>query len=228
MTAGPVSAHAELMDRNYRFQRHVYDVTRKYYLLGRDPLIRSLAVPYGGSVLEIGCGTARNLVMAAERYPNARLFGLDISAEMLATATSTIARKGLAARTRLRRGDAAAFDASELFGEPGFDRIYVSYALSMIPAWQGAIDAALAALRPEGSLHIVDFGQQRRLPRWFRSGLHAWLRTYHVTPRATLEAELGLRAVMAGRPLAFDGLYRDYAWLAVVGPVRGGQRAASP
>ena len=28
-----------LMDRIYRHQRHVYDVTRKYYLLGRDRLI---------------------------------------------------------------------------------------------------------------------------------------------------------------------------------------------
>ncbi|MBX3568417.1 MAG: class I SAM-dependent methyltransferase [Rhizobiaceae bacterium] len=228
MIAGPVSAHADLMDRNYRFQRHVYDLTRKFYLLGRDKLIRGLAPPHGGSVLEIGCGTGRNLVLAAGRYPDARLFGLDISAEMLATATSTIARKGLAARTRLARGDAAAFEARELFGEPGFDRIYISYALSMIPAWQSAIEAALAALRPEGSLHIVDFGQQARLPRWFRDGLHGWLRNYHVTPRATLEAELAKRALEAGRPLAFDSLYRDYAWLAVIGPVRGGQPTASP
>ena len=31
--------HADLMDRIYRRQRHVYDATRKYYLLGRDRLI---------------------------------------------------------------------------------------------------------------------------------------------------------------------------------------------
>ena len=30
---------AALMDRIYRRQRHVYDLTRKYYLLGRDELI---------------------------------------------------------------------------------------------------------------------------------------------------------------------------------------------
>ena len=27
---------AGLMDRMYRFQRHIYDATRKFYLLGRD------------------------------------------------------------------------------------------------------------------------------------------------------------------------------------------------
>ena len=31
-----VTGEAALMDRIYRRQRHVYDVTRKYYLLGRD------------------------------------------------------------------------------------------------------------------------------------------------------------------------------------------------
>ncbi|MEP4422552.1 MAG: methyltransferase domain-containing protein, partial [Nitratireductor sp.] len=80
MTAGAHGGdHAALMDANYRFQRHVYDLTRKYYLLGRDRLVDALQVPAGGSVLELGCGTGRNLVRVARRYPHARLFGLDIS-----------------------------------------------------------------------------------------------------------------------------------------------------
>ncbi len=37
-------SHAELMDGVYRYQRHVYDLTRKYYLLGRDRLIDGLDV----------------------------------------------------------------------------------------------------------------------------------------------------------------------------------------
>jgi S-adenosylmethionine-diacylgycerolhomoserine-N-methlytransferase len=83
------AAIAALMDRNYRFQRHIYDATRKYYLLGRDPLISGLAVPQGAAVLEIGCGTGRNLLQVAHRYPDARLFGLDISAAMLEKADAT-------------------------------------------------------------------------------------------------------------------------------------------
>ena len=38
-----MSDHAALMDRVYRRQRHIYDATRKFYLLGRDPLIERLA-----------------------------------------------------------------------------------------------------------------------------------------------------------------------------------------
>ena len=60
------------MNRMYRRQRHIYDGTRRYYLLGRDQLISSLQPDAGASVLEIGCGTGRNLVLAGRLYPDAR------------------------------------------------------------------------------------------------------------------------------------------------------------
>ena len=160
--------HAALMDDVYRRQRHFYDLTRKYYLIGRDHMLAGLEVPAGGNVLELGCGTGRNIILAARRYPNARFFGLDISHEMLATAAKAISRYGLSNRVTLAQGDATAFDAEALFGEQSFDRVFISYALSMIPGWRRAAAAAFAALKPGGSLHIVDFGQQERLPRWFR------------------------------------------------------------
>jgi S-adenosylmethionine-diacylgycerolhomoserine-N-methlytransferase len=218
-TADTSRRHADLMDRNYRFQRHIYDYTRKYYLFGRDPMIDGINVPDSGSVLEMGCGTGRNLARVGRRYRSAQLFGLDISEAMLKSAAATLARNGLSARTRLAQGDASNFDARALFGVDRFDRIFISYALSMIPDWQGAIAEGLRALSPRGSLHIVDFGQQEHLPRWFKAGLHAWLRNYHVTPRLTLETELRLQAGLAGRPLTFDRWYRGYAWHAVVEPV---------
>ena len=43
MSDTAVSAH--LMDRIYRHQRHIYDWTRRYYLLGRDRAIVRLAPP---------------------------------------------------------------------------------------------------------------------------------------------------------------------------------------
>ena len=38
------------MDRMYRWTRHVYDASRKYYLLGRDALIGELNVQPGETV----------------------------------------------------------------------------------------------------------------------------------------------------------------------------------
>lgn len=204
--------HGRAMDAQYAWQRHIYDLTRKYYLLGRDRLIRDLAVPPGGSVLEVGVGTGRNLALVARRYPEARLFGLDISAEMLKSAQATMARHGAATRTLLARADAAGFDPQRLFGEPGFDRVFISYSLSMIPDWQGALAQALSLVEPGGSLHIVDFGQQEGLPRWFRSALRAWLARFHVDPRADLFAAARAVAAEKGGLVRCHSLYRGYAW----------------
>ena len=208
--------HARTMDAQYALQRHIYDATRKYYLLGRDRLIRELSVPPGGSVLEIGVGTGRNLAMVAERYRDARLFGLDISAEMLKSADLNIARAGAQTRTMLARADATSFDPQWHFGEAGFDRVYVSYSLSMIPDWEAALVQALDVVAPGGSLHIVDFGQQERLPGWFRATLRGWLAKFHVTPREALfEAAMRVGATV-GADVEYRTSYRGYAWSVVI------------
>ena len=206
--------HSDLMDRIYRRQRHIYDATRKFYLLGRDRLILQLDMQPGLSLLEIGCGTGRNLVLASRLYPGITLNGLDISTEMLATARKALTAEGNF-DARLKRGDAAHFDAAT-FNAAGFDRIMISYALSMIPEWQRTIAMALAALNPGGSLHIADFGQQAGLPGWFKSALIGWLTRFHVAPRADLLAVI--EREIAGRPyrLEFKAHARDYAWLVVV------------
>ncbi|WEJ09193.1 class I SAM-dependent methyltransferase [Sinorhizobium prairiense] len=210
-TANESQAH--LMDRMYRYQRYIYDFTRKYYLFGRDTLIRELNPPPGASVLEVGCGTGRNLAMLGELYPGARLFGLDISAEMLATAKAKLRRQNRADAV-LRVADATNFTAAS-FDQEGFDRIVISYALSMVPEWEKAVDAAIAALKPGGSLHIVDFGQQEGWPAGFRRLLQAWLGRFHVTPRESLFDAMRKRAERDGAALEVRSLGRGYAWLAV-------------
>ena len=208
--------HAALMDGVYRWQRHVYDVTRKYYLLGRDRMIAGLGVPAGGTVLEIGCGTGRNIVLAAERFPQARFFGLDISSEMLATARAKLGQHDRARKATLALGDATDFDAAALFGVAAFDRVFLSYAISMIPDWKAAIAGALDALAPGGSLHVVDFGRQERLPGWFRSLLRAWLARFHVAPRDSLREVLESECRKRGASLSFKSLFGGYAVNAVV------------
>ncbi len=204
------------MDGIYRYQRYIYDASRKYFLLGRDRMLDGLDPPPGGAVLEAGCGTGRNLILAARRYPQSRCYGFDISSVMLDTARQSIARAGLSDRITLALGDASDFDARSLFGRPDFDRVFISYAVSMIPPWKAALPMAMRAVAPGGSLHIVDFGQQAGLPHWFKSGLGTWLAKFSVEPRGDLEQELSRVAAAIGADLKFERLYRDYAQLAVV------------
>ncbi|TKA97330.1 methyltransferase domain-containing protein [Cereibacter changlensis] len=205
------AAHAELMDRTYRHQRLVYDLTRAYYLLGRDRLIADLAPPPGARILELACGTGRNLRLIQQRHPDVQLYGLDISAEMLRSA-----RRRLGSRATLAFGDACSFDAQALFGVVEFDRIVLSYSLSMIPDWQRALSHAAAHLAPGGALHVVDFGTQAGLPGWFREGLRRWLARFHVTPRDALPSVVTATAAAIGGSARCDGLYRDYAVRAVI------------
>lgn len=210
-----VAGHGELMDGIYRTQRHFYDLTRKYYLLGRDGLIADLAPPAGGSVLEIGCGTGRNLVAVGRAWPGVQLFGVDISEAMLETAREAIRKDGLAGRAVVAQGDACDFDAGTLFGRATFDRVFISYALSMIPEWKRALVQAAACVAPGGRLEVVDFGQQDKLPQLWRRALFGWLARFHVAPRADLGRVIAALAKETASAGYSRSLYRGYA-------IRGG------
>ena len=200
-----IAPHAGLMDRVYRRQRHIYDFTRKYYLFGRDRLIGDLALEPGDRLVEVGCGTARNLIAIARRYPGARLFGLDASEAMLETARAQVRRAGLEHRIILAQGLAEELSPAT-FGVECFDRVLFSYSLSMIPDWQGALQAGFVVLSETGRLHIVDFGDLTGLGRLGERAMRAWLGLFHVTPRVEFLASLervtgnhGTLALLPGR-----------------------------
>jgi S-adenosylmethionine-diacylgycerolhomoserine-N-methlytransferase len=207
---------ARHMDVIYRHQRHIYNATRKYYLLGRDRLLNELQPDDGSIVLEIGCGTGRNLIHAARRWPHARFVGFDISRAMLETARVAIARARLSHRIDVYQADATTFDMLALCGEAQVRCVFISYALSMIPPWRRVLEQALAAVGPGGRLYVLDFGHQEAWHPWFKAMLLAWLRQFSVEPRADLEPALAKLASDAGAVLEFQRLYRGYADYAVI------------
>jgi S-adenosylmethionine-diacylgycerolhomoserine-N-methlytransferase len=210
--------HKSAMDRMYRIQRHFYNVTRAYYLLGRDQLINGLKPPAGGTVLEVGCGTGRNIVMAARAYPDAEFYGFDISDEMLATATQSVGRNGLQSRIRLAQGDATDFNPHTAFRRHAFDRIYISFTLSMIPDWQKTLNSTFTMLKPDGELHIVDFGQCERLPRLLKNGLFSWLKLFSVEPQKDMLDVSRSIALQSGFDTEHLSLYGGYSWLLKLKP----------
>lgn len=165
------------MNKMYALTRHIYDLTRKFYLLGRDRLIEDLQPNPGHHIVEIGCGTARNLIKMAQRYPECNFYGIDASEELLKTAKKSIKNANLENRITLMHGFAQNFSPKKSFGiqSDKVDRIVFSYTLSMIAQWQDVIEHALPFLTKDGALHLVDFGDLKDLPRSFRNFLFWWL-----------------------------------------------------
>jgi S-adenosylmethionine-diacylgycerolhomoserine-N-methlytransferase len=204
----------ENMDRMYRLQRYFYDFTRKYYLLGRDQLIREVQARHGERVLEIGCGTARNLIVLAKRHPDSMFYGLDASSAMLKTARSKVDAAGVE-NIDLKTALADDFSYEKTFdlSEP-FDKIFFSYSISMIPLWRESIENALKNLKAGGEMFIVDFYDQKGLPVAFQKLLQGWLKKFHVQFWDDLLPHLKSMEKNGLGKLTITPLFRRYSFIA--------------
>jgi S-adenosylmethionine-diacylgycerolhomoserine-N-methlytransferase len=208
----------ENMDRMYRLQRYFYDLTRKFYLLGRDQLLGEMNVQVGERVLEAGCGTARNLIILAKRHPDALFYGLDASAAMLETAQSKAEAAGVKnIELRTALADDFTFDATFGLTEK-FDKIFFSYSISMIPPWKESVENALRNLKPGGELFIVDFYDQRDLPGAFRRFLKWWLGKFHVKFWPELMPYLESLRSSEKADVIVTPLFRRYSFIAQIRP----------
>jgi S-adenosylmethionine-diacylgycerolhomoserine-N-methlytransferase len=131
----------------YALHARIYDATRWSFLFGRERLLRRVArISQPRRILEVGCGTGRNLRSLRRIFPNADITGVDLSGDML-----RIARRKTDGVKLIQQ----AYDAP-LVGN--FDLVLFSYALTMFnPGWENALRAAKADLAPGGLLAIVDF-----------------------------------------------------------------------
>ena len=167
-------------------------------------------------MLEVGCGTGRNLIVAAKKNPQAQFYGVDISRQMLISAERAACRAKVGARVFTTLGDAEDFNARESFNVSGFDRVILSYMLSMVPDWRNALDQADRQLAESGEVHIVDFGQMERWPGLLKRLMSKWLAWFHVTPRADLATEVREVALRHNLEMNANRIAGGYAWLIVL------------
>jgi S-adenosylmethionine-diacylgycerolhomoserine-N-methlytransferase len=169
------AAHRAFLNRYYGISRHFYDLTRKYYLFGRDRALAALLAEPWSSLMEIGVGTGRNLRRLHRARPSARLGGIDASDEMVKHAQR---RCPFAA---IQFGFAEDSDGHALLGEQP-ERALFSYSLSMMSAPSAALANARANVGLRGSVLVVDFGDLTGVPRGPRHALRQFLAAYHVRP----------------------------------------------
>lgn len=138
----------------YRFHSKIYDATRWSFLFGRGGLISRVANlpdPKPRRILEIGCGTGKNLVALRRRLPDAHLTGLDLSSQMLDVARRKVGGEADKVSLLCKAYEAALEPRS-------FDLIVASYTLTMInPGFEGVIAAAAEDLADGGRIAVVDF-----------------------------------------------------------------------
>jgi S-adenosylmethionine-diacylgycerolhomoserine-N-methlytransferase len=167
--------HRAFLNRYYRWVRHIYDASRKFYLFGRDETIRALLAEDWERLVEIGPGTGRNLRKLHAARPRARYGGVEASDAMFEHASARLPWATLV------RGFAEDADYTTLLGARP-DVVLFSYCLSMVQDAQAALINARRSVAPTGKVVVVDFADLQGLRPGLRAILRRWLDLFHVTP----------------------------------------------
>ena len=117
----------------------------------------------GGSITDIGCGLGYLLQLIAKEFPTYKLTGVDISEEMIKTATANFSRIGLGGRSEFKQGSAEHLP----FEDNTQDFIVSTLSLHHWVDPKAAFDEIYRSLKPGGQMLIMDLRRDaRRLFFW--------------------------------------------------------------
>jgi ubiquinone/menaquinone biosynthesis C-methylase UbiE len=127
----------------------------------------SRLLPEGGTLLDLGCGSARLLEQLAHGRPDARIIGLDLSEPMLETGRRRLEAEGLSDRIELRRCDITTFDTEV---SDDVDVVSCNFALHHLPDEETALKCfeAIARMRSRTgcAVWLFDFARLRSAETW--------------------------------------------------------------
>jgi S-adenosylmethionine-diacylgycerolhomoserine-N-methlytransferase len=165
----PDSQSSSQLQNYYSYHAHIYDATRWSFLFGRKQILDLIPeLPSQPRVMEVGCGTGKNLERLEYCLPDAQILGVDLSNEMLGIA-----------RERLDESPQLSFMQTQYGSRPlqkePFDLILLSYSLTMLGDDVEYVVQQLARdLNPQGYVAVVDFNTSHF--HWFRR----WMGINHV------------------------------------------------
>ncbi len=119
----------------------------------RRKAVNRLGVSGGDTVLEVGCGTGRNLpLLIGAVGAEGQVFGIDASRGMLAEARRLVVRRDWQNVSLLHA------DAAEVDLDCRVDAVLFSLSYSVLPDRQRVLSRAWELLRPGGRLLVMDAG----------------------------------------------------------------------
>jgi ubiquinone/menaquinone biosynthesis C-methylase UbiE len=156
-----VSNTREQVRANYDRLSHVYD----WFTMGPERKLQQeglarLQVHAGESVLEIGFGTGRGLVILAHSVGSTgSVYGIDLSAGMLQVAASRLAGAGLADRVELKQADAVELP----YLDSSLDAVFMSFTLELFdtPEISMVLKECRRVLCPGGRICLVALSNTR-------------------------------------------------------------------
>lgn len=171
-----------------------YDLLNRIISLGIDQSWRrktvdSLALDGSAHVLDLATGTGDLAIMAARRWPEAQVTGVDPSTNMLAIADQKIAATGLDDRVGTREGNAHSLP----FPANTFDAATIAFGIRNVPDRPLGLRELARVTRPGGKVAILELSE----PRSGFMGALARFHVHHVVPN--------LGALLSGR--------REYRYL---------------
>ena len=142
-----------------------YNPTHGWTLPKRRIARLALDIKSGDCVLDLACGTGLNLPHLHELVgENGQVVGADLTPAMLDIARKMIDAKGWK-NVQLREADAANLP----FPDASFDKVIVSFALSIIPDYVKALEEVQRVLVPGGRLVALEMrGGIQSLPGWLQ------------------------------------------------------------
>ncbi|HMF14786.1 MAG TPA: class I SAM-dependent methyltransferase [Gemmataceae bacterium] len=140
--------------------RYDWDLLQPLFFRPSHRMMLDTLGPADVRILDIGCGTGKFAARALMHFPNAQIWGLDLSDGMLQRAGARAQDFG--GRLHLVRGDSQRLP----FADDSFDAVTCSHSFHHYPQQARVLAEIHRVLRPDGRLLLVD-GDRDRLWGWF-------------------------------------------------------------
>lgn len=113
-----------------------------------------------GTIVDVGCGPGYLIAVIAKKIPQAHIVGVDISEEMLSTASKNLSSLGFGEKVEFRKGESQSLP----FENASVDNVVSTLSLHHWSDPKRAFQEIHRVLKPGGQLLVLDM---RRDPRRF-------------------------------------------------------------